>query len=350
MEVFLHHLDAPSEQALTAVLDVTRSLAGAREVSWTPSDETSSASGGNHPFANRTSVTAPGTGTGHAPADVRLSAPVLVDGVVRGVVEVFPGPGGIPDLELPGRSAVCVAGLLRTVLVQAESDRWDEARQEAQSAVRQGRSDLAEAELRERSRLATTVLDRTGRMIDAFTDALEALRVSGALEDLTAARSAVEALTATFRSLARGVHPLQLRTNGPGAALSEVAHELGRTLTRLGGPLRSSWEVETGLFWAAVGVLRGTAHWPLTGPVLLRWASAGGRITTDMILDTRADEITAADRAILVELLHPDVRRLEALGGGATVAVRDNATVVTCWLPESLGGSTTFRREPWRSP
>ncbi|MDL5156627.1 hypothetical protein [Actinomycetospora termitidis] len=138
---------------------------------------------------------------------------------------------------------------------------------------------------------------------------------------LYSARQRLEELLDRFRVIARGVHPAVLRDQGLRAALEEVVADLPRPVHLSGRLPRLPWEVESGLYYAAVATLSAV---PGDAPLELVLARVGDRASVAVTVPDDPGPVLAS--------LGEDADRLAALGG----ALDAEAEGLRAWLPVEL--------------
>ncbi|WP_433803621.1 hypothetical protein [Actinomycetospora sp. CA-084318] len=144
---------------------------------------------------------------------------------------------------------------------------------------------------------------------------------------LDGARTRLEELLDRFRVIARGVHPAVLRDEGLRAALEEVVADLPRPVHLAGRwAERLPWEVESGLYYAAVAVL---AAVPGDAPLEVTLGRAGDRATVAVTLPPGEG---TPDPAAVADGLAAEADRLTGLGGALDV----DAGGLRAWLPVEL--------------
>ncbi|MEJ2870574.1 hypothetical protein WCD74_22605 [Actinomycetospora sp. OC33-EN08] len=173
---------------------------------------------------------------------------------------------------------------------------------------------------------ATEVVDEG--LEDDSTDADRAEAADLAAHHLDTARERLEELLDRFRLIARGVHPAVLRDQGLRAALEEVVADLPRPVSLTGRLPRLPWEVESGLYYAAVAALSAV---PGDDPLELVLAQAGDRASVAVTVPENADDVRDA--------LADDADRLAALGG----ALDADPEGLRAWLPVELSPAVEAR-------
>lgn len=232
--------------------------------------------------------------------------------------------------------------LLRTVALNAElSERVRRADRLAEE-LRASRQRLAQARTVERRRLLSELSRATSGRLGALREHLASVRADlgdpggravSAGAALVLARTEVDELLDRFRVIARGVYPAVLRSQGPGAALEELAADL-RRLVRLTGDLhlRVAWEIESAVYQVTAAALNMLGDDPGAEAVEVRLTCGDGRVRVlieDPSPPLPADQV----RAGLVD----DIERLAALGGD--VECLDHAEPplrLVAWLPDRL--------------
>ncbi|GLZ54682.1 hypothetical protein [Actinomycetospora sp. NBRC 106378] len=283
-----------------------------------------------HPVLDRASGSAPGSASPELRAVLTVGKPGRpVTAADRALVA-----------DVAAATGLLVRGLARGEELRDRVARVAElARQTEESTRRLGRAREAErrrlaAELAEATsgRLAALrrAVDDAGEVLDdgLAPDADDADRDEAAdlaRHHLDTARARLEDLLDRFRVIARGVHPAVLRDEGLRAALEEVVADLPRPV-RLAGrwPDRLPWEVESGLYHAAVAVL---AAVPGEGPLEVTLGRAGDRATVEVALPEGTDHPLPATDGLAEE-----ADRLTALGGALDV----DAGGLRAWLPVEL--------------
>jgi hypothetical protein len=210
--------------------------------------------------------------------------------------------------------------LLRTVASNAElADRVRRADRLA-AELQVSRQRLAHAREVERRRLLTELSRATSGRLVALREHVTAVRShlgdegtgpepAGAA--LVRARTEVDELIDAFRVIARGVYPAVLRSQGPGAALEELAADLRRPV-RLAGDLdvRVAWEIESAVYQVTAATLDVLAGQPATEEIRVRLTHGDAKVR--VLIEDPAATVTAAQvRDALVD----DIERLAALGG-----------------------------------
>ncbi|GAA4829019.1 hypothetical protein GCM10023201_15510 [Actinomycetospora corticicola] len=240
--------------------------------------------------------------------------------------------------DVADATGLLVRGLARGAELRDRVERVAElARQTGESRRRLGRAREAE-----RRRLAGELADATGdrlvalrRAVDDAGEVLDDGLAPDAADDdrteaaelarhhLDVARERLEDLLDRFRVIARGVHPAVLRDQGLRAALEEVVADLPRPVHLAGRlPDRLPWEVESGLYYAALAVLSAV---PGDDPLEVTLGRAGDRATVEVTRASGAEGADGADVADGAEgtvdpgALADEADRLAALGGALDV-------------------------------
>ena len=337
----LAHLDQGPAAAVGALLEHLRATLDAGQVAWLPEGGAGPASG-DRPVGplERRAPDQRQPPSAAEPPGVHVVAPVTVDGVLRGTVVVTSGgrrvhgPAGEAEVTAVAR---CVGVVVRGARLRQQQHDWQRRRDEAHDAVQVADGQLLEASVRERRRLAATIMVTVTREVEHLVEACERLEDAATPGALAAVRAGVERVVAQVRATVDGVNPARLRRAGPVPALLDVAAGLGLSLAAVGDVgHRASWEVESGVFWGVSAVLGALGDTARGTPVLLRWSGAGGRTTADVQLDAADPVLAAARRSVGASLAEQD-ERLRALGGGSSVVVHGHTLLVTCWLPDDLG-------------
>ena len=246
--------------------------------------------------------------------------------------------------EVADAAGLLVRGLARGERLRARVARADELARQTEESRRR----LGHAREGERRRLVAELSEATTDRLAAFrravTDAGEVVdeglgpdagpddraEAAGlARHHLDVARERLEELLDRFRVIARGVHPAVLRDQGLRAALEEVVADLPRPVHLAGRlPGRLPWEVESGLYYAAVAALSAV---PGAAGLEVTLAQAGDRASVAVTVPDDAAAVAAA--------LTEDADRLAALGGALDV----DDEVLRAWLPLQLSPTVEAR-------
>jgi len=229
--------------------------------------------------------------------------------------------------------------LLRTVALNAELSERVRRADRLADELRASRQRLAQAREVERRRLLTELSRVTSGRLAALRDHVAAARAglsdeaAPARASLVRARTEVDELLDRFRVIARGVYPAVLRSQGPGAALAELAADLRRPV-RLTGDLdvRVAWEIESAVYQVTAAALDVLAAQPVTAEIRVRLTRGDGRVR--VLVEDPAPPVTAEHvRTVLVD----DTERLAVLGGDVEcVDGGEPALRLLAWLPERL--------------
>lgn len=279
-----------------------------------------------------------------AQPDVDHAVPVLDGSVLRAALTV--GKPGRPVTPADQRLMQDVAQGARLLLrgAQLASELEDRVRRagELASQLQASRQRLTRARDVERQRLVGELTQvTTARLATLRGDVAEIQDLlSGGEADieqtqrtLTQARAGLDELLDRFRVIARGVYPAVLRSQGPAAALEELATDLPRPVCVSGRlPQRFSWEIESGIYWLAASAMQQLAGRVVEAPLRVQLAHAECQLAVR--IDDPTPAIPAKDvRAALTD----DVDRLSALGGDVEIA-EDGAggIAMRAWLPDQL--------------
>lgn len=246
--------------------------------------------------------------------------------------------------EVAEAAGLLVRGLARGERLRARVTRADELARQTEESRRR----LGQAREGERRRLVAELSEATAEPLAAFRRAVDDARevVDEGLEPdadpddraeaaglarhhLDVARQRLEELLDRFRLIARGVHPAVLRDQGLRSALEEVVADLPRPVHLAGRlPGRLPWEVESGLYYAAVAALSAV---PGDAPLEVTLAQAGDRASVSVTVPD--------DPAAVAAALAEDADRLAALGGALAV----DAEALRAWLPLELSPAVEAR-------
>jgi hypothetical protein len=226
--------------------------------------------------------------------------------------------------------------LLRTVALNAELAERVRSADRLADELRASRQRLARAREVERRRLLTQLSRATSGRLGALREHVAAARAGGEAAGvaLGRARTEVDELLDRFRVIARGVYPAVLRSQGPGAALDELAADL-RRVVRLGGDLdvRVAWEIESAVYQVTAAALDILAAEPAGAEIRVRLTHGDGRVR--VLVEDPAPPVTAEQvRDVLVD----DIERLAALGGDVECADGEPGLRLLAWLPDRLPG------------
>jgi signal transduction histidine kinase len=240
--------------------------------------------------------------------------------------------------------------LLRTVALNAELSERVQQVDELAEELQASRERLAHAREVERRRLLAELSRATAGRLAALRGYV--IAAESDLEDpgsharqargaLTRARSEVDELLDRFRVIARGVYPAVLRGQGPGAALGELAADLGRPV-RLSGDIdvRVAWEIESALYHATAAALNVLTTQGGPEEIRVQLRRSDGRVR--VLVEDPSPSVTIDQ---VRDGLTDDVERLAALGGDLELVPaappgpddsRRPGLRLLAWLPDRL--------------